>query len=482
MVSEKYEIVIGLEVHAQLKTISKVFCGDKNEYGSVPNTNVSAISLGHPGTLPKLNKKILGFATRLGLACKSQITRNLHFDRKNYFYPDLPKGYQITQNTTPICVGGQILIADDNNNEKAVNLTRIHIEEDAGKSIHDQDSSDTLVDLNRAGVPLLEIVSEPEMRSSTEACNYLMEIRKLVRYLDICDGNMEEGSLRCDANVSVRLKGVKELGNRAEVKNLNSFKNLQKAIDFEVTRHIQLLEEGKEVDTDTRSFEAATGTTFSLRSKEAAHDYRYFPEPDLPPFTISKDFIENIKSEMPALPNELKKKYINELKLTEYDALVLTESRDMALYFERIISKTSNYKAAANWLMTSIKGYLNQETISIDKFPVSPEKIASLIELIDAKKISNNLASLMLFPQMLKKPDLDPLAIAEKHGWLEETDQTQLKQIIQETINKFPDKVKAYQAGKKNLLGLFMGEIMRSTNGTADPKIATQLLKEKLEN
>ena len=354
-VRDKYEAVIGLEVHAQMLTKTKAYSNDVNEYGAQVNTNISAITLGHPGTLPKMNSKTIDFAIRLGIACGCDIAREQHFARKNYFYPDLPKGYQITQDTTPICTGGSIVIRTEENQEKKINITRIHMEEDAGKSIHDVDVYDTLVDLNRAGTPLLEIVSEPELRSSQEAYNYVSEIRKLVRYLDICDGNMEEGSLRCDANISVRIKGQEAFGTKVEVKNMNSIRNVQRAIEFEITRQIEVLESGGKLSQETRGFDALKGITISMRSKEAANDYRYFPEPDLQPLFIKQEQIDEIKKDMPTLPRALFKKYTKEFGLSEYDAYNLTDNKGIALYYEELICHTKNYKVAANWIMGDIK-------------------------------------------------------------------------------------------------------------------------------
>jgi aspartyl-tRNA(Asn)/glutamyl-tRNA(Gln) amidotransferase subunit B len=332
-VYNKYEFVIGLEVHIQLLTQSKMYSNDSAEYGGLPNTHVSVITLGHPGTLPKVNKKAIEFAVKLGLAVEGKLRYENQFARKNYFYADLPKGYQITQDKTPFCNGGHITIKLKDGTEKNINLTRIHMEEDAGKSMHDQDPTDTLVDLNRAGVPLLEIVSEPEICNGDEAYAYLTEVRKLVRYLDICDGNMEEGSMRCDANVSVRIKGAKEFGKKVEVKNMNSIRNVQRAIDYEFTRQIDLIEAGKEIAVETRSFNATDGSTFSLRSKEAANDYRYFPEPDLQPVYITEKYINEVRATLPELPNALHKRYVKEFSLSEYDAAVLTDSKEIAFYF-----------------------------------------------------------------------------------------------------------------------------------------------------
>lgn len=478
---EEYEIVIGLEVHAQLTTASKVYSGDTNEYGAMPNTNVSVISLGHPGTLPRLNEKVLDHAIRLGLAVKADIRRDMYFARKNYFYADLPKGYQITQDKTPICNGGYITVKTEDGKDKKINLTRIHIEEDAGKSIHDIDPFNSLIDLNRAGVPLLEIVSEPELRSAKEAYNYLTEVRKLVRYLEICDGNMEEGSMRCDANVSVMKKGATEFGNRVEVKNMNSIRNVQRAIEFEARRHIEILEGGGEVFTDTRSYWAADNMTTSMRSKEGAHDYRYFPEPDLQPVHLTQDHIDEVATTMPPLPAELFDKYVNKFGLSEYDAGVITDSKPIALYFEELTQNTSNYKAAANWLSGAVKSYLNKNAVDIDLFPISAARLAELIQLIDDGKVTKNLAQGKIFPLMLES-DKSALAIAEENNWLQSEDNSdELAGFMKAAMEKHPDKVEAYRSGNKNLLGLFMGEIMRASRGTADPAVANKLVREMLE-
>ena len=361
----KYEVVIGLEVHAQMLTKTKAYSNDVNEFGAIPNTNVSPITLGHPGTLPKMNKKTIEYAIRLGIACGCDITENQNFDRKNYFYPDLPKGYQITQDHTPICTNGQIYIKDEKEGEKPIKLTRIHMEEDAGKSMHDVDLYDTLVDLNRAGVPLLEIVSEPDMRTSQEAYDYLMEVRKLVRYLDICDGNMEEGSMRCDANISVMLVGSKEFGTKVEVKNMNSMRNVQKAIEFEIERQIEMVENNETIYMETRSYDALKNITIGMRSKEAANDYRFFPEPDLQPITVLLADIEIIRAEMPELPRDLFIKYTSNYGLSDYDAYNLTDSREIALFYEKVISFTKNYKSAANWVMGDVKSHLNQNALEL---------------------------------------------------------------------------------------------------------------------
>ncbi len=478
---DKYEVVIGLEVHAQMLTNSKAYSSDVNEYGAVPNTNVSVITLGHPGTLPVMNKKTIENAIKLGLSLHCQIAENQYFARKNYFYPDLPKGYQITQDTTPICTGGYIIVKDENGEEKKIGLTRIHMEEDAGKSIHDMDVKDTLVDLNRAGVPLLEIVTEPDFRSSTEAYNYLMEVRKLVRYLEICDGNMEEGSMRCDANVSVRLKGTSEFGTKVEVKNMNSMRNVQRAIEFEITRQIEVLENGGSLSMETRQYDALKNITISMRSKEAANDYRYFPEPDLTPLKVTIEQINAIKSEMPALPRDLFLKYTQEYGLSEYDAYNLTDNKAIALYYETILAHTNEYKIAANWMMGDIKSYLNAQGKEMEEFPVSAELIAELIAIIRDGKISNTVASQKVFPEMLNAPEKSPLAIAEELNLIQDSNEDAILGFIAEVIKQHPEEVSRYKNGEKQLTGFLMGQLMKISKGKADPKSANQMLRNELE-
>ncbi len=475
---DKYEAVIGLEVHAQLLTKTKAYSSDINEYGAAPNTNVSVITLGHPGTLPVMNAKTIEYAIRLGIAVDAHIAEKQHFARKNYFYPDLPKGYQITQDTTPICTGGQIFIKDENGKEKSIGLTRIHMEEDAGKSIHDIDVYDTLIDLNRAGTPLLEIVSEPDLRSSQEAYNYLTEVRRLVRYLDICDGNMEEGSLRCDANISVRIKGVSEFGTKVEVKNMNSIRNVQRAIEFEIERQIKAIEKGEKLVQETRSFDALKGITISMRSKEAANDYRYFPEPDLQPITVDELSIQQVRDKMPPLPRALFHKYTSEFKLSEYDANVLTDSKGIALYFESVSAHTENHKAAANWVMGDVKSYLNQNGLEIEQFPVSGEKIAALIGLIDTGKVSHSAASQKLFPELLTQPESEVATLAERLNIIQDSNEDSLKELILEIFKQHPAEFERFKNGENQLTGFFMGQIMKASGGKADPKTTSGLLRQ----
>ena len=476
---QKYEAVIGLEVHAQLLTKSKLFCGDSTEFGAPPNTNISPVSLAHPGTLPKMNKKVIEYAIKLGIALHCDIERNNYFARKNYFYPDLPKGYQISQHTTPICKNGFVTI-NVNNVEKNIRLNRIHIEEDAGKSLHDIDENYTCIDLNRAGVPLLEIVSEPDMSDADEAFAYVTGIRKLVRYLGICDGNMEEGSMRCDANISIRLKGEKKLGTRVEVKNLNSIRNVKKAIEHEITRLIELSENDEEIIQQTRSFDAETGTTFPLRTKEEANDYRYFAEPDLTPFFISDKMMESIKQTIPALSKELEIKYQQEFGLSAYDAKVLCEDRSTSDFFGSVIQHTNNYKAAANWLLGPVKNYLNENNIEINNFLLPAKTIADLIKLIEQGKVNFSIASSKIFNALLQQPEKDVLLLITEMNLLQESNDDTVTLWIDEVIKKMPEKVSEYKKGKKALIGLFAGEVKKISKGKADMQLVNKLLAEKL--
>ncbi|MBL0743788.1 Asp-tRNA(Asn)/Glu-tRNA(Gln) amidotransferase subunit GatB [Chryseolinea lacunae] len=479
-IRDKYIAVIGLEVHAQLLTKTKIYNSDSAEYGSLPNTNVGVITLAHPGTLPKLNRNVVEYAIKMGLACHSNITRFNIFDRKNYFYPDLPKGYQITQDRTPICVGGYVTI-NTKDGERNIELHRIHIEEDAGKSMHLASEPDTLVDFNRAGVPLIEIVTQPDIKTSDEAYAYLTEVRKLVRYLDICDGNMEEGSLRCDANISVMLVGAKEFGKKVEVKNMNSIRNVQRAIDHEIERQIEEVEKGNHIFSETRTFDAGTGLTYGMRTKEELNDYRYFPDPDLSPLKVSEEWLEKIKASMPALPRDLYNKYIKELGLPEYDAQVLTDTKDVALYFEEVCKLTKNYKAASNWVMGPVKSYLNELNLSADEFPVTPAVLVELMDLVDGNKVSFSVASQRVFPELLKNPNKSALEVAQQLNVIQESNQDALLPIIDEVIKEFPLKVEEYKNGKKGIVGMFMGEVMKRSKGKADPKVANALITKKLE-
>ncbi|WP_207512168.1 Asp-tRNA(Asn)/Glu-tRNA(Gln) amidotransferase subunit GatB [Longitalea luteola] len=477
---DEYEIVVGLEVHAQLLTNSKLFCGDSAAFGGDPNTHISPITLAHPGTLPKLNKKAITYAVKIGLACNCSITRHNYFARKNYFYPDLPKGYQLSQHTTPVCQGGFVTIRTQEGT-RDIRLNRIHMEEDAGKSLHDVDPNNTCVDYNRAGVPLVEIVTEPDIHSGDEAYAYLTELRKLLRYLEICDGNMEEGSMRCDANISVRKKGDTKLGTKVEVKNLNSIRNVKRAIEFESKRLIDILESGEKVIQQTRSFDAGNGTTFALRTKEDANDYRYFADPDLTPFVVTDELLHEVRASIPALPEERVVRYTQELQLPDYDARVITDEKELAVYFEQIIEHTKNYKAAANWMLGPVKSWLNETGGSITAFPVPPATIAALIALIDSNQVNFSVASTKLFAALLKEPGKQPLQLAKELNLLQDSDEGNVAAWIEEVLNKMPDKVAEYKKGKKGLIGLFVGEVKKVSKGKADPKLTNDILLKKLQ-
>jgi len=484
----KYEMVIGLEVHCQLVTATKIFAGDSNQFGSEPNTNISVITLGHPGTLPKLNRKAVEYAIRMGLACESEITRYNVFARKNYFYPDLPKGYQLSQDKTPICVGGQIPVkfkdASGQAVEKAVQLHHIHLEEDAGKSIHetsDYGDAGSLLDYNRAGTPLIEMVTDPVIHSAEEAAAYLTEVRRLVRYLEICDGNMEEGSLRCDVNVSVRLWGEERLGTKVEVKNMNSIRNVQRAIETEFRRQVEALETGEPILQQTRMFDATNGQTYSMRTKETMNDYRYFPDPDLSPVLVSEAWLATIKASMPALPKERYETFLNQYGLPEYDAALLTDVKELADYYEAVCRLTTNYKAASNWIMGPVKAHLSEKALRDHQaFPVSAERLAELIALVDAGSVSFSTASQRIFPLLIEQPDKTAEAIAHEQNLLQNSNTDALQTLVKEVLAAWPDKVKEYKKGKKGLLGLFMGEVMKKSGGSADPKLTNELLVKAL--
>lgn len=480
MSSSKYEAVIGLEVHAQLQTNTKLFCGDSIAFGAAPNTHVSPITLGHPGTLPKTNTKAIDFAVMLGLVCHCEIVTKNYFARKNYFYPDLPKGYQISQHTTPICKGGFVPIKVDGI-EKNVLLNRIHIEEDAGKSIHDLSDSDSYIDLNRAGTPLLEIVTEPCLHSSEEAFQYVTEIRKLVRWIGVCDGNMEEGSLRCDVNVSIRLKGETKLGTKVEVKNVNSIRSVKRAIDAEIKRMIELVENDGIVIQQTRSYDVNTDKTIAIREKEDANDYRYFADPDLTPFHLSQEYINKIKVSIPTLPNELVLKYKQEFGLNDYDASVLCDDKLIADFFNETVKKTGNYKAAANFILGPIKQYLNENNLAISATSLTTTALAGLIKLVDENKVNFSVASSKILP-ILFTQSKTALQVAEELNLLQTNNANEIEDWVNAVIENMPDKVAEFKKGKKGLIGLFVGEVKKISKGKADPKIVTDLLTQKLSN
>ncbi len=478
MLPDKYEAVIGLEVHAQLLTQSKLFCGDSSAFGAEPNTHISPITLAHPGTLPRMNREAIDYALRLGIALGCDIETWNYFARKNYFYPDLPKGYQVSQHTTPICKNGFVPIMI-NNERVDIPLNRIHMEEDAGKSIHDADDAYTSVDLNRAGVPLLEIVTEPALHSANEAFAFLTELRRLVRWIGICDGNMEEGSLRCDANISIRLKGDTNLGTKVEVKNLNSIRNVKRAIEHELQRLVRLTENGETIVQETRSFDADNGTTFSLRTKEEADDYRYFPEPDLAPFVITEEYIATIKAGMGLLPAETEAKYIA-LGLTPYDAAQLCQDKTTAAYYDAVTATTANHKAAANWLLGPVRSYLNDTGTILADFPLPPASIAALVKLVEDGKTNFSTASSRIFPALVREPGKTPESLAAELNLVQESDTGAIEQWVDEVLAAMPEKVQEYRKGKKGLTGLFVGEVKKKSKGKADIKIVTTLLEQKL--
>ena len=476
---QKFEAVIGLEVHIQLLTKSKLFCSDDAGFGAAPNSHVSAISLAHPGTLPALNEEAINLAIRLGLALNCEITRYNYFARKHYFYPDLPKGFQVTQHTTPICKNGVVNISIGSH-ERNVQLNRIHLEEDAGKSVHDADEYATCIDLNRAGVPLLEMVTEPDLFSAEEAFVFLTEVRKIVRYLEVCDGNMEEGSLRCDANISIKKIGEKELGTKVEIKNLNSIRNVKKAIEFEMKRQEKVLESGEKVIQQTRSFDADEGITFAMREKEDANDYRYFPEPDVAPFIVSEEKINKIRSSLPGLPAVLEKSFIEKYNLTAESARIICDDKITINLFRDLIGHTSHHKAAANWIIGPVKNFLNENS-SQKNFPLSATTMALLINMVEEGKVSFGEAASKIFPQLIESPEASPIDIATRLNLFQEKNEHTLQIWVDEVLKEMPDKVAAFKKGKKNLIGLFAGEVRKKSNGKADMAAVNQLLLEKLK-
>lgn len=479
-IKEQYQAVIGLEIHIQLLTNSKMFASDGVEYGALPNTKISPTTLAYPGTLPRVNRKAFDYAIKLGLACTSSITELNSFARKSYFYPDLAKGFQITQDTTPICRGGFVTIRSKEGIEKEISLIRIHLEEDTGKSLHGIVEDITLLDFNRAGTPLLELVTAPELKTGEEAYQFVAEMRKLVRYLDICDGNMEEGSLRCDANISIVPKGSTLCGTRVEVKNMNSMRNVQLAIEYEIERQIILLERGACVIAETRSFQADLGRTVSMRAKETASEYRYFAEPDILPVLVSKEWIESIRKTMPLLPRAYFKKFTEVYGLSDYAATVLTENKAFVLLFDELCKHTTYYTAAANWLLGPVKGYLNEQSLSLAEFPLTAPHLVSLIELVESGAVGFSVAANQIFPILLQQPSESPKALAEKLNLIQDSDETNLRTLVLEVLAAYPDKVAAYKNGKKGLLAMFMGEIMKNSQGKANAQLVSRLLQEAL--
>ncbi len=472
-----FEPVIGLEVHAQLKTRTKIFCSCSTQFGQSPNANTCPVCTGMPGVLPVLNKTAVSFAIKAALATNCRIAEESRFDRKNYFYPDLPKGYQISQYAKPIAEHGYLDIETDAGGHR-VGITRIHMEEDAGKLIHDPGRGKSMVDLNRAGVPLVEIVSEPDIRSAAQAGAYLRKLHAILKYIDVCDGNMEQGSFRCDANISLRPVGQEAFGTRTELKNLNSFKNVEKAIEYEIQRQTYILEDGKEVIQETLLWDPTKNKTSSMRGKEEAHDYRYFPDPDLVPLIVDTGWIEKMSEEMPELPDEKKARFITDHSLSEYDAGVLTASIELADFYEQTIASLSDKKQAANWIMTTLLGMLNQQGIGIENSPVSAQEFAALLKLLEGNTI-NAKAAKTVFETMVESGD-SANDIVSKLGLEQVSDQSALAETIDEVIAENPDEVNAYRGGKNKLFSFFMGQVMKKTRGKADPKVVTQILKEKL--
>ncbi|VAW67492.1 Aspartyl-tRNA(Asn) amidotransferase subunit B @ Glutamyl-tRNA(Gln) amidotransferase subunit B [hydrothermal vent metagenome] len=474
----EWETVIGLEIHAQLRTKSKIFSSASTAYGAEPNTQACAVDLGLPGVLPVVNAEAIRMAAKFGLATGSRVCKHSVFARKNYFYPDLPKGYQISQMDLPIVAEGNINIELEDGTKKTIGITRAHLEEDAGKSLHEDYHGMTGIDLNRAGTPLLEIVSEPDMRSAKEAVAYMKKIHSLVQYLEICDGNMAEGSFRCDANVSVRPKGQKEYGTRAELKNINSFRFVERAINLEVERQIDRLEDGKKIVQETRLYDADKHETRSMRSKEEANDYRYFPDPDLLPVVIDDAYLEKIRSDLPELPQEKSTRFVSELGLSDYDAGILTASRELADYFESVINESTDTKLAANWIIGDVSARLNKEDLNIAECPVTSSLLAGMLKRIEDKTISGKIAKDVFNSMWAGEGDAD--TVIESKGLKQITDDSAIEAIIDEVIANSPGQLEQYRAGKDKLFGYFVGQVMKASQGKANPAQVNQILKKKL--
>ena len=473
----EFETVIGLEVHAQLLTDTKIFCGCSTKFGGAPNSHTCPVCLGMPGVLPVLNKKVVEFAMKMSLATNCVINKSFSFARKNYFYPDLPKGYQISQFAYPLSEHGYVFL-DVDGAQKKIGLTRIHMEEDAGKLMHDEHNPVNYVDLNRAGVPLIEIVSEPDMRSPAEAADYLKRLHEILVYLEICDGNMEEGSFRCDANVSIRPMGQKEFGTRAELKNMNSFRNVQRALEYEIKRQQYLVESGGKVVQETRLWDDASGTSIPMRSKEEAHDYRYFPDPDLVPILVENAWVEKLRRELPELPIAKRERFIKDYSIPEYDAGVLTADKALAQYYEDVVKLCDKPKQASNWVMGDLLRFLNEDKLDIRKCPITAEALADMIKLIEEGTISGKMAKEIL-PEMYKT-GLPPQKIIEAKGMVQITDEGELTKTITAIIDANPSQLTDYRGGKEKLFGFFVGQVMKVTQGKANPQLVNDLLKKML--
>ena len=477
---DEWEPVIGLEIHVQLGTKSKLFSGASTNFGADPNTQACNIDLGLPGVLPVLNKEVLKMAVKFGLAINASINSPTSFARKNYFYPDLPKGYQISQLDNPIVEGGSIDVSISNGESKTIGITRAHLEEDAGKSLHEDYEGMTGVDLNRAGTPLLEIVSEPDLRSANEAVSYLKKIHSIVRYLEISDGNMAEGSMRCDANVSVRKKGETTLGTRTEIKNVNSFRFVEKAINYEIKRQVDLLLKGEEITQDTILYDSIKDETRPMRSKEFANDYRYFPEPDLLPVILESNFLEEVKQNLPELLEEKKIRFMNEFELSDYDADVLVADKGMASYYENVVQLTKEPKLSANWVMGDLSAFLNKENLDIVDTRVSHENLAKLIQRISDNTISGKIAKEIF--EIMWDDNNDPDAIIEERGLKQVTDSSEIESLVDKILEDNPNQLSQFRSGKEKLFGFFVGQVMKASGGKANPSQVNEILKSKLNN
>ena len=478
MSREDYEVVIGLEVHAELSTKTKIFCSCPTSFGAAPNTHTCPICMAMPGTLPVLNEKVVEYAVKAGLATNCEISRNSKNDRKNYFYPDLPKAYQISQFDEPLCNHGYIEIEDDEGNKKKVRLLRIHIEEDAGKLNHDEFAGGSLVDLNRAGVPLIEMVSEPDLRSSGEAERYLRKLKSILEYIEVSDCKMQEGSLRADVNVSVRKKGETKLGTRTEMKNMNSFRSIVRGIEYEVDRQIDVLEDGGIIEQETLRWDDVSGKTFSMRDKEDAQDYRYFPDPDLVAIKLSEEYIENIKNTLPELPESRKERYLTEYKVSEKDANIITSSKYLSDLFEQASKICNNPKAVNNWIISDISRILNEKEIEPNQIPFSSEQLAELVVLIDKNTISSSIAKKVL-EEMFENPK-NPEEIINEKGWVQISDEGAIKEIVIKILENNPQSIADYKAGKEKALGFLVGQAMKETKGKANPQMLNKMFLEEL--
>ncbi|OFV89717.1 MAG: aspartyl/glutamyl-tRNA amidotransferase subunit B [Acidobacteria bacterium RBG_16_68_9] len=483
MFANGYEAVIGLEVHAELLTESKIFCACSAKFGGPPNANTCPVCLGMPGVLPVLNRRVVEFAIKTGLSINSHIARHSRWARKNYFYPDLPKGYQISQYELPLCTGGAIEISTEGGGHKTVRLTRIHMEEDTGKNIHDAHGDASLVDFNRSGVPLMEIVSEPDMRSPAEAGAYLRTLRALLRYLEVCDGNMEEGSFRCDANVSVRPAGTHDLGTKVEIKNMNSFRAVERAIEYEIKRQAATLARGEKLVQETRLWDPDREVTRSMRSKEFAHDYRYFPDPDLLPLIVSDEWIESVRADLPEVPDARRDRFVREYGIPAYDADVLTSRKDLADYYETAVRSHPNAKAMSNWVMGDVLRVVRErhldEALVITDWPVPPAQLAAMVRIIDEGQISGKIAK-TVFEEMVGT-GAEPARIVAEQGLIQLSDDGPIREAIGAVMQAHPDKVAEYRGGKDKLFGFFVGQVMKATKGKANPQKVNELLRQALD-